>query len=104
MQKLKYDKHIFICANQKEGGKKCCGEAQGMELVKRFREEIKAAGIDFPVRAQKAGCLDLCAFGPAIMIYPEGTMYGNVQPEDVPEIVSSHIQNNQPVERLLIKA
>jgi (2Fe-2S) ferredoxin len=52
------------------------------------------------VRAQKAGCFDVCAFGPAVVVYPEGVFYGNVQLSDVNEIFEEHIVNNRPVERL----
>lgn len=54
------------------------------------------------MRAQKAGCLDCCAMGPAMAVYPEGVFYGNVQPEDLAEIVESHLINDTVVERLRI--
>jgi (2Fe-2S) ferredoxin len=73
-----------------------------MELVKLFREKIKEKGIPFPVRAQRAGCFDLCAFGPAVVVYPEGVFYGHVTPADVDEIIESHLIANQPVERLIL--
>jgi (2Fe-2S) ferredoxin len=88
---MRYQHHIFICANQKAEGKACCGEARGMQLVENFRDAIKEAGLVGKVRAQRAGCLDACKHGPVVTIYPEGTYYGNVQPEDVKKIVASHI-------------
>jgi len=86
---MKYRKHIFICTNDKVG-KPCCGAERGMALVDAFRKELKAAGIK-DVRAQKAGCLDLCSAGPAAMVYPDGTCYGHLTPADVPRIVQQHI-------------
>lgn len=68
-----------------------------MALVKEFRNRIKEAGLE-GVRAQKAGCLDLCQFGPAAMVYPEGTCYGSLELEDVEKIVESHLKNNQVYE------
>jgi (2Fe-2S) ferredoxin len=100
---MKYDKHIFICANQKTEGKKCCGEAKGMELVEKFREALKAKGLQTSVRAQRAGCLDACSFGPSMVIYPEGTYYGNVSIDDVERIIEQHIVNNQIVQELELK-
>ena len=99
---MKYNKHVFICTNQKAEGKKCCGEERGMELVRLFKEKIKERGISFPIRAQRAGCFDVCAFGPAVVVYPEGTFYGHVTPSDVDEIIDSHLIGNQPVERLVL--
>jgi (2Fe-2S) ferredoxin len=93
---MKYRKHIFVCTNTKDNGKTCCGQERGMELVEAFRLELKRLEIK-DVRAQKAGCLDLCKFGPAAMVYPEGTCYGHLSPEDVPRIVQEHIVNNVPV-------
>jgi (2Fe-2S) ferredoxin len=71
-------------------------------LVKAFKEEVAKAGLAGVVRAQKAGCLDTCEFGPAVVVYPDGVWYGQVQPQDVAEIVQSHLVNGVPVDRLKI--
>ncbi len=97
---MKFKKHIFICTNQKPEGKKSCAEVHGMQLVEAFKALIKEHSLLVDVRAQKAGCLDVCAFGPALVVYPEGVFYGKVSLDDVPEIFNSHILNNIPVERL----
>jgi (2Fe-2S) ferredoxin len=49
---------------------------------------------------QKTGCLDVCAFGHALVVYPEGVFYGKVELSDVEEIIESHLINDVPVERL----
>jgi (2Fe-2S) ferredoxin len=54
------------------------------------------------MRAQKTGCLDACNFGPALVVYPEGTYYGNVQIEDINEIIENDLLQNQPVTRLVL--
>ncbi len=100
---MKFSKHVFICTNDKDAPKKCCGSERGMALVEAFKEEIKKNDLLTEIRAQRAGCLDTCAFGPSVVVYPEGVWYGHVQPEDVKEIVESHLINNQPVERLQLK-
>lgn len=100
---MKYKKHIFICTNQKEEGKPCCGEKNGMELVEAFKTLVKKNKLNTEVRAQKAGCFDTCTFGPSIVVYPEGIFYGKVQLSDVEEIFNDHIVNNKPVERLILK-
>lgn len=97
---MKYEKHVFICANQKDAGKKCCGEANGLALVDAMRESLKEKGLNVKIRAQKTACLDVCAFGPSMVVYPEGIFYGKVQPSDIEEIIESHLINNTVVERL----
>jgi len=99
---MKFDKHIFICINQRDG-KESCGEKKGLKLVELFKKEIAHSKLKIAVRAQKAGCIDVCEFGPALVVYPEGVFYGNVKESDVAEIVESHIRNNVPVERLRLK-
>lgn len=97
---MKYQKHVFVCTNQKEAPKKCCGAAHGAELVAAFKEAMKERDLLPAMRAQPTGCLDVCGKGPSVIVYPEGILYGNVQLSDVEEIVQSHLVDNQPVERL----
>jgi (2Fe-2S) ferredoxin len=100
---MRFEKHIFICANQKPEGKACCGEARGLELVQKFRDVISEKGLKGKVRAQRAGCLDACKEGPALVIYPEGTYYGHVTPEDVERIITEHVINGNIIEELELK-
>lgn len=54
------------------------------------------------MRANNAGCLDQCAQGVAVVVYPEQVWYGNVTVADVPELVERHIVNGEAVERLML--
>lgn len=100
---MRFEKHIFICANQKAEGKACCGEQNGMELVQKFREVIAEKGLKGKVRAQKSGCLDACQNGPVLVIYPDGTYYGKVSIHDVEKIVDEHVLQNKIIEELELK-
>ena len=98
---MKYKKHIFICTNQRASdASKSCGEAHGLELVKAFKKLITDAGVNVDIRAQKAGCLDVCSLGPALVVYPDAIFYGQVGLADVQEIFDEHIMNDRPVDRL----
>lgn len=98
---MKFEKHVFICTNQRpEGGRKSCGEECGMQLVKAFKKSLKEKGLSGKIRAQRAGCLDACDYGPSMVVYPEGVYYGGVQPGDVEEIINEHLIHDRPVERL----
>ena len=100
-----YDKHIFICVNQREQGaaRRSCGEAHGLEVVDAFKKKVKELNLPIRLRAQKAGCLDICDFGQTVAIYPDGVFYVGVQPSDVDEIIQEHIIHNRPVERLILE-
>ncbi len=99
---MKFKKHVFICTNDKDAPKKSCGSVHGNQLVDAFKEQLKERGLLQEIRAQKSGCLDCCALGPTMVVYPEGVFYGNVQLTDVQEIVEKHLVADEVVERLRI--
>ena len=100
---MKFEKHVFICTNQRPAGdRKSCGESCGLDLIKEFKKQLKDKNLNGRIRAQRAGCLDACDFGPSIVVYPEGIYYGGVTVADVAEIVNEHFVNNKAVERLII--
>jgi len=101
---MRYQKHIFICTNQrKDGSRPCCGEERGMSLVQAFKKQVKNRGLHTIVRAQRTGCLDACELGPTVVVYPEGIFYGGVTLADVDTIMEEHVVGNRPVERLIIR-
>jgi (2Fe-2S) ferredoxin len=100
----KFEHHIFICENRRDpsDSKGCCA-AKGSEALREvFKQEIKRLGLKGRVRANKAGCLDACAFGPSVVVYPEGVWYRVRTPEEVKEIMESHIRDGKVVQRLLM--
>ena len=101
---MKYDCHVFVCANQKPEGKKCCGESTGLEAVKFLRELLRNQTTERKIRVQRAGCLDLCSKGPAMVVYPEGIFYQFHSNEDLSEIAEQHLLHGEPVENLMISS
>jgi NADP-reducing hydrogenase subunit HndC len=63
--------------------------------------EIKAVGLENEVKVVHTGCFGLCALGPIMIIYPEGSFYAEVKPEDCKEIVDEHLLKGRIVRRLL---
>ena len=53
------------------------------------------------VKVVRTGCFGLCALGPIMIVYPEGSFYSQVQVSDVPEIVEEHLLKGRLVKRLL---
>jgi (2Fe-2S) ferredoxin len=102
---MRFRHHVFVCENRRDPSdpKGSCG-AKGSEAIRAaLKEEIARRGLKKQVRANAAGCLDACAYGPSIVVYPEGVWYGHVRPEDVPEIVEQHLIGGVPVERLRLR-
>lgn len=102
---MRYRHHVFVCENRRapDDPRGCCA-AKGSEAIRAaFKEEIARRGLKREIRANSAGCLDACADGPTVVVYPEGVWYGHVRVEDVPEIVERHLVHGEPVQRLLLR-
>ena len=101
----KFEKHIFICTNQRPEGhsRGCCNASGDADLQRIFKAKLADHGISGSrVRANKSGCLDQCEAGPTVVVYPDAVWYGHVTPADVDEIIESHIIGGRPVKRLII--
>jgi (2Fe-2S) ferredoxin len=99
-----FQRHVFVCVNERpaDDPKGCCKAKGGVEVRDKLKAELKARGISKLVRANNAGCLDQCAQGVTIVVYPEQVWYGHVTVDDVTEIVDKHLVGGEPVERLMI--
>ena len=100
MQKYRY--HLFVCTNRRAPGdpRGCCA-AKGSEALRDlFKEEVAKRGLKGAVRANTAGCLNACAMGPSVVVYPEGVWYTVKTAEDAVEIIERHLMNGEAVERL----
>jgi (2Fe-2S) ferredoxin len=101
----RYQRHVFVCINERPAGhpKGCCLEKGSPGIRDALKAELQKRGLAGIVRANNSGCLDACAFGPSMVVYPEGIWYGGVKSEDVPEIVERTIVQGLVIPRLLIK-
>lgn len=102
---MPFEKHVFICLNERppQNPTGCCKAKGSEEILTLMKEEIKKRGLHKIIRINKSGCLDQCAKGVSMVVYPEGVWYGRVRKEDVMEIVESHLIGNKPVARLQLK-
>ncbi len=102
VKKLKH--HVFVCLNERpaDSPRGCCKSKGSEKVLEAFKTGVIAAGLKSEVRAQKAGCLDVCESGVSVVVYPDNVWYGGVTPDDVGEIVRSHLTEGKPVERLRI--
>jgi (2Fe-2S) ferredoxin len=99
-----YKHHVFVCLNDRgpDHPKGSCAQKGSDGLLKQLKGACRAAGLDEHVRVNKSGCLDNCAQGISIVVYPEGVWYGHVKPEDVDAIVKEHLVGGKPIERLRV--
>ncbi len=100
-----YHKHVFFCTNQREAGDLCCNNFGAQELRDYVKHRVKALGLSTEtnrIRINTAGCMDRCAEGPVLVIYPEAVWYTYVDESDLDEIIEEHLQNGRIVERLKI--
>ncbi|HJC39329.1 MAG TPA: NADH-quinone oxidoreductase subunit NuoF [Candidatus Mediterraneibacter faecigallinarum] len=90
-----YRSHVLVC-----GGTGCTSSGS-QRIIDRLEKEIAANGLSEEVGVVKTGCFGLCALGPIMIVYPEGTFYSMVQEDDIPEIVAEHLLKGRVVTRLL---
>ncbi len=100
-----FERHVFICVNQREPGnpKGSCADKGAEDVREAFKKALHDRGLKGRMRANAAGCLDQCSRGVAVVVYPEQTWYGGVCAQDVGEIVDQHLLGGVPVERLRMK-
>ena len=89
--------HVLVC------GGTGCSSSGSAELIKRFEEQIAKNGLDREVKVVRTGCFGLCEAGPVVIVYPEGTFYSRIRPDDVDEIVSEHLLKGRIVQHLVYK-
>jgi (2Fe-2S) ferredoxin len=99
-----FEHHVFFCMNKRVDGRACCGEVGADLAQKHAKQRVKELGINGheKVRINQAGCLDRCAEGPVLVVYPEGVWYTYVDNADIDEIIDSHLVGGKVVERLKI--
>ncbi len=102
----KFQRHVFICTNERtaDDPRGCCRARGAVDVAAAFKKKLYDAGYRRIVRPNKAGCLDQCAHGVTVVIYPDAVWYGGVTVEDVDEIIERHIGRGEVVERLVIPA
>lgn len=90
-----YRSHVLVC------GGTGCTSSNSSAIIEALESEIADRGLEKEVKVVRTGCFGLCALGPIMVIYPEGSFYSQVQVADIPEIVEEHLLKGRIVKRLL---
>jgi NADH-quinone oxidoreductase subunit F len=86
---------ITLCS-----GSACHASGSG-QVAASLEEEIKKQGLSDKVDIRRTGCHGFCERGPIIVLHPEEICYFQIEPKDVPEIISQTIKKKKVIERLL---
>ncbi|HCR38495.1 MAG TPA: NADH-quinone oxidoreductase subunit NuoF [Synergistaceae bacterium] len=90
-----YRAHVLVCK-----GTGCTASGAG-SVYDALKRELDRRGLDKEVMLVETGCHGMCEMGPIVVVYPEGSFYCRVTPEDVPELVEEHLYKGRVLQRLL---
>jgi len=107
MLKAPIKRQGFVCTGKScsaVGGQEVMAEFDRILVEKNLRQgkESKGRNPVGEIVLTECGSIGFCSIGTAVMVYPDGTMYGQVQPEDVAEIIERHLEKGEVVERLAL--
>jgi len=107
MLKAPIKRQVFVCTGKScsaIGGEQVMAEFDRILIEKRLRQGKDSKGRNpmGEIVLTECGSIGFCSIGTAVMVYPDGTIYGQVQPEDVAEIIEEHIEKGNVVKRLAL--
>lgn len=88
-------RHVLVCVNRD------CADRGALEVLTRLRSRLREAGREREIRTTRVMCLGRCGEGPALVVYPDGVWYRRVGPDDIDDIVNTHLFEDRPVGRLI---
>ncbi len=89
--------HVMVC------GGTGCTSSNSAAVIAEFEKQLLEKGLDKEVKVVRTGCFGLCEAGPVCIVYPEGSFYAHVTPENVTKIVDEHLIKGRIVKELLYK-
>ncbi|HVR70164.1 MAG TPA: (2Fe-2S) ferredoxin domain-containing protein [Vicinamibacteria bacterium] len=98
------ERHVFVCLNVRPPGnpKGSCGDKGAETVFDGLKAMVKERGLAERVIVNRTNCLKHCSQGVTVAVHPGNVWYARVTPEDLPEIVRSHLTEGRPVGRLFM--
>ncbi len=107
MLKAPIKRQVFVCNG------KSCAAVGSADVKAQFEKQLESKGLRQGKETKgrnpmgeivltDCGSVGFCSIGPAVLVYPEGVWYAQVQPEDVTEIIEEHLEKGNVVERLAL--
>ena len=92
-----FHRHVFLCV-----GESCCTAEAGQAAWDALKDELKRRNLSLSTGPSacyrtKVGCLRVCAGGPIMVVYPEGTWYAGMTADRIPRFVQEHLVEGKPV-------
>ena len=96
-----FHRHVLLCV-----GDACCtaiGREGAQAAWDALKDELKARDLSLSTGPHacyrtKVGCMRICAGGPILVVYPEGTWYGGMTADRIPRFVQEHLIDGKPIE------
>ncbi|OIO72493.1 MAG: ferredoxin [Zetaproteobacteria bacterium CG_4_9_14_3_um_filter_49_83] len=97
-------KHVFICVQNRPAmhPRGSCVAKGATAVYEAFARQFEKEKLFGEFALTTTGCLGPCMKGPTVLVYPDGVMYAQLKPEDVPGIIEQHLKGGKPVEDLMI--
>jgi len=96
-----HKRHIFLCTAKGP----CTNGADANELWEYLKTELRKYEPDpstATIARSTSGCLRICDQGPIALVYPEGTLYANLNEEKLDKIITEHLIEGRIVEEYAI--
>ncbi len=87
----KYERHIFVCVNERSEGDCCAGRDSEM-ILNMLRDHVNRNGLFHKYNITKSKCLGHCAYGPTIAVYPDGLIFRRVTLDDTKKIIDEFLK------------
>jgi (2Fe-2S) ferredoxin len=90
------ERHLFLCL-----GPDCCAPTEGERVWEYIKQRVRTTGLR--AMRTKAACFRICAGGPWLVVYPDGTWYGALTLERFERILQEHLIGGRPVVEWLVE-